>query len=87
VELGLELGVRPDRIDTIANFQAVQEHGVKAEGTAAAATGAVLGELAALVDKGLLEVPIAKIYPLSEVRQAYRELEEGHTRGKIVLVP
>jgi NADPH:quinone reductase-like Zn-dependent oxidoreductase len=36
---------------------------------------------------GLLEVPIAKVYPLAEVRDAYRELEQHHTRGKIVLTP
>ena len=47
----------------------------------------MLGELAALVDKGQLEVPIAAAYPLSEVQAAYRELAQGHTRGKIVLVP
>jgi NADPH:quinone reductase-like Zn-dependent oxidoreductase len=32
-------------------------------------------------------VPIARVYPLDEVRDAYRELERRHTRGKIVLVP
>ena len=32
VELALELGVEPSRIDTIANFEAVARFGVKAEG-------------------------------------------------------
>ena len=36
---------------------------------------------------GRLEIPIAKVYPLDEVREAYRELEQRHTRGKIVLEP
>jgi NADPH:quinone reductase-like Zn-dependent oxidoreductase len=87
VELALELGVRPDRIDTIINFAAVEKHGVKAEGNINAATAEVLAELAGMVAKGLLEVPIAKVYPLDEVRDAYRELEARHTRGKIVLRP
>ncbi|MCW2912976.1 MAG: Alcohol dehydrogenase GroES domain protein [Actinomycetia bacterium] len=87
VELALELGVRPDRIDTIINFAAVEKHGVKAEGNINAATAEVLAELAGMVAKGLLEVPIAKVYPLAEVRDAYRELELRHTRGKIVLRP
>jgi len=47
----------------------------------------VLAELAELIVEGRLEVPIAKVYPLAEVRQAYRELEERHTLGKIVLRP
>jgi len=87
VELALELGVAPERIDTIADFAAPAKYGVKLEGTAAAASAEVLAELAAMIDKGLLEIPIARVYPLSEVQDAYRELARGHTRGKIVLVP
>jgi NADPH:quinone reductase-like Zn-dependent oxidoreductase len=87
VELALRLGVRPERIDTIADFAAARRHGVKSEGTAAAASADVLTELAALIETKDLEVPIAHIYPLEQVRDAYRELEQRHTRGKIVLVP
>lgn len=87
VALALELGVVPDRIDTIVDFAAVARDGVKSEGTAAAASAAVLAELAGLIDAGRLEVPIARVYPLEEVRAAYTKLAEGHTHGKIVLVP
>lgn len=87
VELALELGVAPDRIDTVVNFGAVQEHGVKAEGNAAGASAAVLTELAGLIAAGQLEIPIAGTFPLAEVQAAYRELAAGHTRGKIVLLP
>jgi NADPH:quinone reductase-like Zn-dependent oxidoreductase len=87
VELALKLGVQPQRIDTIANFEAVEKYGVKAEGNAQGASAQVLAYLADLVSKGELEVPIARAYPLSEVREAYRELEQRHTRGKIVLIP
>jgi NADPH:quinone reductase-like Zn-dependent oxidoreductase len=85
VELALELGVDPDRIDTIADFEAVARHGVKAEGNAAGASAQTLAELAALIDQGALEMPIAATYPLDQVRDAYTELERNHTRGKIVL--
>ena len=87
VELALQLGVRPDRIDTIIDFAAVEEHGVKAEGSAAGASAGVLAELAGMISEGNLKIPIAKVYPLEEVRDAYRELEQRHTRGKIVLQP
>jgi NADPH:quinone reductase-like Zn-dependent oxidoreductase len=87
VELALELGVEPSRIDTIANFQAVQKFGVKAEGNAAGASASTLAELAALIAAGKLDVPIAAAYPLDRVQDAYRELAEGHTLGKIVLLP
>jgi NADPH:quinone reductase-like Zn-dependent oxidoreductase len=87
VDLALELGVRPDRIDTIADNEAAQRHGVKTDGNMVGASAEVLAELAGLIDKGVLEIPIAAVYPLSEVREAYRELERRHTRGKIVLRP
>lgn len=87
VEMALELGVPPHRIDTIVDFPAVEKHGVKFEGNAAAGNAQVLAELAALIDAGRLEVPIAASYPLTEVRQAFREVEQRHTHGKIVLLP
>jgi NADPH:quinone reductase-like Zn-dependent oxidoreductase len=87
VELALQLGVRPERIDTIANFEAAAKYGVKAEGNAAAANAEVLAELADLLSQGALEIPIANVYPLDEVQEAYREVEQRHTLGKIVLVP
>jgi NADPH:quinone reductase-like Zn-dependent oxidoreductase len=87
VELAMALGVQPQRIDTIIDFQAAQEHGVKTDGSAAGASAQVLAELAQLIDDGELEVPIAHVYPLEQVQDAYRELERRHTRGKIVLEP
>jgi NADPH:quinone reductase-like Zn-dependent oxidoreductase len=87
VRLALDLGVRPERIDTIVNFAATEKYGVKAEGNAAGASAEVLAELAGLIEKGQLEVPIARVYPLAEVRAAYTELERGHSHGKIVLRP
>jgi len=87
VQMALDLGVKPERIDTVVDFGAGQKYGVKTEGTAAAATAGVLAELATLIDEGRLDVPIARVYPLEEVRDAFAELEQGHTRGKIVLEP
>lgn len=87
VDLAIRLGVRPERIDTIIDFAAAQKHAVKTEGGAAAATAQVLGELVGLVRDGKLDVPIAKTFPLAKVQDAFRELEQRHTRGKIVLVP
>jgi len=87
VDLAIDLGVRPERIDTIADFAAAQMHGTKTDGNVAGGTAEVLAELAALVDKGALDIPIAGVYPLAEVRDAFRELELRHTHGKIVLHP
>ena len=87
VQLALDLGVEPSRIDTIVRFDAVAEYGVKAEGNAAGASAGTLAELARLIADGQLEVPIAATYPLSQVREAYQRLASGHILGKIVLIP
>lgn len=87
VDLALRLGVAPERIDTIADFEAVRRHGVKGDGNAAGGRAEVLAELAQLIAEGRLEVPIAATYPLAKVQDAYRQLEERHTLGKIVLHP
>jgi NADPH:quinone reductase-like Zn-dependent oxidoreductase len=85
VELALELGVEPSRIDTIVRFDAPEKYGIKAEGSLAGSSASVLAELASLIAEGKLEVPIAAAFPLSQVQDAYRLLASGHIRGKIVL--
>ena len=87
VRLALDLGVAAERIDTIADFAAIAEYGVKGDGNAAGASAAVLAELAALIADGELEMPVAATFPLAEVRDAYRLLAGGHIQGKIVLLP
>jgi NADPH:quinone reductase-like Zn-dependent oxidoreductase len=87
VQIALDLGVAPARVDTIANFAAVEKFGVKAEGNTAGASIANLADLADLIAAGQIEIPIAATYPLDQVQDAYRELAAGHTRGKIVLIP
>jgi NADPH:quinone reductase-like Zn-dependent oxidoreductase len=87
VKLAVDLGVSRDRIDTIIDFAAAREYGVKTDGSGVALNASVLAELAALIASGNLEVPIAATFPLSEVRAAFSLLEKGHIRGKIVLLP
>jgi len=87
VKLAIELGVDPARIDTIVDFPAVEQFGVKADGNAAAGNSAVLAELLALVASGELEVPIAKTFSLDDIQEAFRYLEHKPARGKVVLLP
>jgi NADPH2:quinone reductase len=87
VRLAVDLGVARHRIETIIAFEAAEELGTKAEGSADASTTEVLAEMADLVATGRVEVPIAATYSLDDVQQAYTELEKRHARGKVVLVP
>jgi NADPH:quinone reductase-like Zn-dependent oxidoreductase len=86
VDEAIGLGVAPQRINTIADFEAVERLGVRGQGTHAIATAALLAELASMVADGELEIPIAATYPLEQVRDAFRELEARHSHGKIVLL-
>ena len=87
VDLAIQLGVKPNRIDTIVDYEAAKKYGVMTDGNLSAANTKVLAELAALIEQGRLEVPIAHVYKLDQVREAFAELESHHTHGKIVLVP
>jgi NADPH:quinone reductase-like Zn-dependent oxidoreductase len=87
VEMAIGLGVGPDRIDTIVDRAAADKYGAKSDGSAAAASADVLAELVAMITEGRLDFPIAAVYPLGDVRGAFRVLEQRHSLGKIVLEP
>ena len=87
VGLAIGLGVAPQRINTIIDYEAVQRLGVHGQGTHAIASAALLAELVQLVADGSLEIPIARTFALDQVRDAYRELALRHSHGKIVLLP
>ncbi|WP_213452702.1 NADP-dependent oxidoreductase [Rhizomonospora bruguierae] len=87
VDLAVELGVPAGRVNTIRDFEAAAKYGTHMKGNSDAASAQVLADLAARLVDGRLELPVAATYPLDRVRDAYRELAERHTRGKIVLVP
>ncbi len=87
VQLAVDLGVAPERIDTIISFQKAGEVGAKTEGSMDASTPEVLAEMADLVATGAIEFDIAATVPLDRVADAFEVLEERHTHGKIVLLP
>jgi NADPH2:quinone reductase len=87
VQLAIDLGVPPERIDTIISFAKAAEVGAKTEGSAEASTPAVLSEIAELITSGAIDFDVAATYPLERVADAYAELEQRHTHGKIVLLP
>lgn len=44
-----------------------------------------LGQIARLIDSGVLAPTVSEVLPLAEARRAHELIQEGHTRGKIVL--
>ncbi len=87
VQLAVDLGVPVQRINTIISFAKAAEVGAKTEGSAEASTSAVLQEIADLIVSGAIDFDVAKTYPLDSVVDAFKELEQRHTHGKIVLLP
>ena len=85
VELAVSLGVASERIETIIDFAAAQKYGVKADGSAEAASRETLESVANLVAWGEIGMPLTAIYPFAQVRDAYVELARRKARGKIVL--
>lgn len=86
VQLAIDLGVRPSRVETIIAFELAEQLGARSEGSEDASTRPVLAEMASLIADGTLELPVAASYPLAEVAEAFRRLDLRHTHGKIVLV-
>jgi NADPH2:quinone reductase len=87
VQLAVDLGVPPERVNTIISFAKAVELGAKTEGSAEASTLPVLQEITDLIVAGALEFDVAGSYPLDRVVDAFNELEQRHTHGKIVLLP
>lgn len=87
VDLALELGVDPGRVNTVVDFAAARTRGVQMLGTMQAGGAPALRELADLAAVGQLLVPIARTFPLDRVQDAYRELIENRPAGRVVLRP
>jgi len=85
VDIALELGVPPERINTVADYEARQRHPVRGVGGAAAGT-AELAAIAKLLAEGTIALPIDSVHPLENVRDAYARSMAGHATGKIVVV-
>ncbi|RNB46146.1 NADP-dependent oxidoreductase [Agromyces tardus] len=78
----LALGVAPSRITTVLDWDAVDEHGVR---TAEPGDLVALGRVAALVAAHRVRLPIADVFPVDRVADAYRALDRRDAPGKIVL--
>ena len=90
LDTSVELVADRSRIATIAGFARGGDLGIKVlteSNGGQAIRDAARPELLALADAGALEVSVDKVFPLTEAADAHRYLQEGHARGKVVLVP
>ncbi|GAA3881535.1 NADP-dependent oxidoreductase [Leifsonia kafniensis] len=59
--------------------------GMRATGYKVAADARVLDQITALIDSGVVRPHVDRVFDLADGAEAHRVLEQGHTRGKIVL--
>lgn len=85
VDLAVDLGVAPERINTVADFDAAKRVGAQTCGQDSVDPGSVLRRLSSLLTCRQLELPIRSSYPLARVRDAYRSVAAGHGLGKVVI--
>jgi NADPH:quinone reductase-like Zn-dependent oxidoreductase len=81
----VELTGDPRRVVSIADLDA-PTLGVRFSGVAGSVPDA-LAEAAALITRGRLHIPVAKSYPLAEAAAAHADSQNGHTRGRRVVLP
>jgi len=82
----IELTGSPDDVVTIADFSA-PEHGVRVTTGGDGRSWEALGQAAELYGAGRFTMPVAGTFAFSEAAEAHRLSEDGHVRGKLVLVP
>ncbi|MGY0020959.1 NADP-dependent oxidoreductase [Streptomyces sp. YJ-C3] len=76
----------PEHVLTVADFMGAQEHGVRFSRGDSGRAVHVLAEIGELVDTGRFSLPVAQTFPLAAVAEAHRVGENGHMRGKLVLL-
>jgi NADPH:quinone reductase-like Zn-dependent oxidoreductase len=82
----IELAGGAGHVLTVADFGGAREHGVRfSSGDAGRAVHALAG-IGELIESGRFSLPVARTFPLAEVAQAHRVSEQGHVRGKLVLL-
>jgi NADPH:quinone reductase-like Zn-dependent oxidoreductase len=71
---------------TVADFGGAREHGVTFSSGDAGRAVHALGEIGGLIESGRFSLPVAQTFPLAEIAEAHRVSEQGHVRGKLVLL-
>ncbi len=82
----IELAGGPEHVVTLADFAGAKQHGVRFSSGDTGRAVHALTEIGELIESGRFSLPVAQTFPLAGVAAAHRAIEDGHVRGKLVLV-
>lgn len=83
----IELAGGPHHVVTLADYTGALAHGVRfSSGDDAGRAVHAIAEIAQLIESGRFSPPVTRTFPLAEIAEAHRVSEEGHARGKLVLL-
>jgi NADPH:quinone reductase-like Zn-dependent oxidoreductase len=82
----IAIAPEPAQVLSIANFKADEAGARVAGGSANSQPEKALAEAAELLESSKLVIKV-QTFPFSRAAEAYSQLQSGHARGKVVLIP
>ena len=83
----IDLAGGAQNVVTLADFEGSAEHGVRfSNGFVDGHAFRALAEIGTLIQAGRFWLPVDRTFPLVEIAEAHRFSENGHVRGRLVLV-
>ena len=83
----VELAGGSEHVITIADYAGAQRTGVAMTGGPGTKRAVyILREIAPLIEAGRFSLPVQQVFPLEQIAQAHELSEQGHVRGKLVVV-
>ena len=82
----IDLAGGPQNVVTLADFEGAKEHGVLFSNGFLGHAFHALAEVRELIETGRFWIPVDRTFPLAGITEAHRTSEQGHVRGRLVLV-
>ncbi|HET6870369.1 MAG TPA: NADP-dependent oxidoreductase [Solirubrobacteraceae bacterium] len=83
----LELAGDPEGVVTIADYAGAHETGVRFSGGMGTERAVhALRDVGPLIESGKFSLPVAETFPLEKIGDAHALSQDGHVRGKLVLL-
>jgi NADPH:quinone reductase-like Zn-dependent oxidoreductase len=83
----IELAGGADNVVTIADFEGARTYGVTfSSGGDDGHAFHALADIGELIESGRFCLPVERIFPLADIAEAHRVSEDGHVRGRLVLL-